>query len=189
MEYLEQHPALLSLLICCARILDVSIGTVRTILVFRGYRVLAMFAGFLEVLIWVQAAGIVVTHIDRWYFVISYAAGFSIGNYVGISLESRLAVGSELVRVISRNRDVDLAQVLRADGYRITEIDGRDDDDVPVEVLLVTERRRRVPQLLRTIERLDANAIWTISDVKRMPAPRRARRMSPLDWRGMLKRR
>ncbi|MCA9319888.1 MAG: DUF2179 domain-containing protein, partial [Planctomycetes bacterium] len=91
MDFLHEYPALLALVIFLARIGDVSIGTLRTILVFRGRSIPAAVLGFFEVLIWITAAGQVIRNLDAWYLTIAYAGGFAMGNIVGIWLESKLA--------------------------------------------------------------------------------------------------
>jgi uncharacterized protein YebE (UPF0316 family) len=124
MDFISVDPWLLSGAIFLARILDVSLGTLRTILVFRSYPVFAALLGFLEVVIWIMAAGQVFRDLDRWYLVLAFAGGFAAGNVVGIWLESKLAVGMETVRAISTNRDIQLAQQLRAAGYSVIELAG-----------------------------------------------------------------
>ena len=171
MEALELHPLLLTAAIFCARVLDVSLGTLRTIIVFRGYRAAAAAIGFVEVLIWLGAASQVLTRLDAWYLALAFAAGFAAGNVVGIWLESKLAIGSELVRAVSASREVRLAEHLRTQGYGVTELEGAGEGGAPVEVLLIVESRRRVPHMLRCIAGLDPDAICTMSDVRRPRAP------------------
>jgi len=166
MDQLIDSPVLLCFAIFGARVLDVSLGTLRTILVFRAHRALAAMLGFVEVLIWVAAAGHVLQNLDEWYLAVSYAAGFATGNVVGIWLESKLAVGVQLVRAVSPNPEIPLAQHLRDDGYSVIALSGRGGGGVPVEVLLIEERRRRLPGLLRRIEHVDPDAVCTASDVK-----------------------
>jgi uncharacterized protein YebE (UPF0316 family) len=102
-----EYQYLLVPLIFLARVSDVSLGTFRTIVVFRGNKLLASFIGFFEIIIW-----LVLTNLDQWYLALAYASGFAVGNYVGITIESRFAIGNELVRCISFNRDI-LAAKLR----------------------------------------------------------------------------
>ena len=90
MEWLHDQPALMFAAVFLARVLDVSIGTVRTITVVRGYRLLATVLGFFEVIIWVMAAGQVLTNLHHWYLVISWAGGFATGNAVGMWIEGKL---------------------------------------------------------------------------------------------------
>ena len=100
MDVLDTYPWILPLAIFLARIVDVSLGTFRTIVVFRGYRALAAIIGFFELIIWTLASAQVLGNLDKWYLVIAYAGGFGTGNYVGIWLESKLAIGSEMVRAV-----------------------------------------------------------------------------------------
>jgi uncharacterized protein YebE (UPF0316 family) len=177
MEYLQAHAWLLAPLIFFARIADVSLGTVRTILIVRGLKRTAAAIGFFEVCIWLLAAGQVLPHLDRWYLVIAYAGGFATGNVVGIWLEARLALGNELVRAISTEARAPLAKRLREAGHSVIEVPARGDDNESVEVLLVVEPRRRVPALLARILREDPEAVCTLSDVRRhVPQPDRTLR-------------
>ena len=164
-ELLIEYPYILMFLIFLARVADVSLGTFRTILIFRGRKFLAAFIGFFEIIIWLVAAAQVLTNLDQWYLALSYALGFAVGNYVGISIESRFAIGNELIRCISFNRDV-LADKLREEGFKIVSFDGDMGKDYPVELLFIVEKRRKVPSLIRLIQEFDQTAVYSVSDVK-----------------------
>lgn len=166
MEFFDHYPWLLALAIFVARVADVSLGTVRILIGFRGHRLLASVIGFFEALIWVLAARQVLVHLDAWYLAFAYAAGFAAGNGVGITLERRLAVGNELVRIISYDPTVPLAHELGARGFSVVEIKGSLRNRQPVEVIYVVARRRRVPELVRRVTALEPSAIYTIADVK-----------------------
>lgn len=168
-EFLNDYPVLMAVAIFFARITDVSIGTMRTILVVRSRRFLAAFCGFFEVLIWLIAATQVFANLDTWYLAVAYAGGFAAGNILGIWFESLLAIGSELVRAVSENLGVNLADELRKRGYSVTELPGEGDDGKPVEVLLIVEKRKKVPDLLAEIAAIDPTAFWTTSDIKSHP--------------------
>lgn len=167
LAFLHQHPVLLCGAIFCARLLDVSLGTLRTLMVFRGYRALSAFVGFFEVLLWVTAASQVITHLDQWYLAVAYAAGFAAGNYVGITIEAKLAMGRELVRIVTENPDVCLAKELRKHNYSVIELAARFDDEKDVEILLISESRKRIPDLCRLVSAIDPSAFYTTSDIKK----------------------
>lgn len=76
----------LPLLIAIARIMDVTIGTIRLIFVSRGYKYLAPLLGFAEVIIWLMAISQIMQHLDNIMCYIGYGAGFAAGNYIGIIL-------------------------------------------------------------------------------------------------------
>jgi len=144
---------------------DVSLGTFRTIVVFRGHKLLASFIGFFEISIWLIAASQVLTNLDHWYFALAYAGGFAVGNYVGISIENQFAIGNDLIRCISFNRDV-LAGKLREEGFKAVSFDGDMGKAYPVEILFIVEKRRNVPSLIKMIKALDKTAVYSVSDVK-----------------------
>jgi len=164
-ELLVEYPYLLAPLIFFARVADVSLGTFRTIVVFRGHKFLASFIGFFEIIIWLVAAAQVLTNLDQWYLALAYAGGFAVGNFVGMWIESSFAIGNELVRCISFNRDV-LAEKIRNAGFKVASFDGDMGEDNPVELLLIIDKRRKVPSLIRLIKELDQTAVYSVSDVK-----------------------
>jgi len=165
MEFLNAYPWLLAPAIFFARMLDVTLGTFRSIVVFRGYPALAAAIGFVEILVWLAAASQVLRQIDNGPLLFAYAGGFACGNYVGIWLESKVAMGKELVRIISHRGDGWLATHLKDAGHQVVslncEMDGR-----PAEVLLVTANRRRTMKMLAAIRELDPDAEYTVSDIK-----------------------
>lgn len=165
MQLFTEYPYLLVPLIFLARVADVALGTFRTIVVFRGHKIMASIIGFFEISIWLVAAGQVLTNLDQWYLALSYASGFAVGNYVGIAIESHFAIGNELIRCISFNRDV-LAGKLRDEGFKVVSFDGDMGEDYPVELLLIVEKRRKTPSLIQRIKEFDETAVYSVSDVK-----------------------
>ena len=165
-ELASDYPVLIAVAIFFARILDVSLGTVRTIVVFRGRRLLAALIGFVEIIIWVLAAGQVLQNLDAWYLIVAYAAGYGAGNYIGIWLESKIAIGREMVSAISYRADGELAKILRERGFRAIDVDADMGRGPPVDLVLTVTRRRRVPELIRTILEADPEAQYSVTDVK-----------------------
>ena len=166
MSLINDYPALLALAIFLTRVVDVSLGTIRVLVGFRGYRLLAAGIGFCEAAIWVVAVSKVIQHIDTWYLVIAYGAGFAAGNYLGLTLERRLAVGRALARIISYRPDSALAQELTRRGWPVVELHGTRRNHEPVEVMYVVAARRRMPELLALVRQFDPEALYTITDVK-----------------------
>ena len=80
-----------ALLIFCLRLADVTLGTVRTVLVMRGVRFVAALVGFFEIIIWVVAISRVMAHLDNVFIIIAYAGGYSCCILIGIFVEERLA--------------------------------------------------------------------------------------------------
>lgn len=153
------------LFIIVGRICDVTLGTMRTIAVVRGRKHLAVVLGFMEVFIWIFVVASVVQGLGQNILLgLSYAAGFAIGNYVGVSVDEWLAFGEQAMIIISRQGQV-MAGQLRKAGWRLTEILGQGRDG-PTDLLLVIVPRKRAAELQQEIERLDPECFYTVDDVR-----------------------
>jgi len=157
--------ALLPLAIFVARACDVSLGTVRVILLGRGMRLLAPLLGFIEILIWLLAIGQIMQNLSNWACYLAYGAGFALGNYLGMRIEERLAVGYAMVRIIVPGDPTRLLRFLRKAGFRVTVIDGRGGQG-PVLILFTVIRRRLLHRIERVIQRYNPRAFYTVEDVR-----------------------
>ena len=110
----------LPFMIFLARICDVTIGTLRIVMISKGQKNLAPFLGFFEVLIWLIAIGRIMQNLDNWVCYIFYAGGFATGNYIGMILEERLAVGISQIQIITGKDASNLIQALKNAGYGTT---------------------------------------------------------------------
>lgn len=93
----------LPLLIFIARVVDVSIGTLRIVFIARGERLVAPILGFLEILIWLLAIGQIFKHLNNIGCYLAYAGGFAMGNYIGMVIEHKLAIGVQVIRIIIKS--------------------------------------------------------------------------------------
>lgn len=153
------------LLIFLARVIDVSIGTLRLIFVTRGRKYLAGLLGFFESLVWILAISQVIQHLDNWIAYFAFAAGFAAGNLVGIMIEERIALGNQIIRVITRHEADTLVGVLRREGYGVTAVDAEGEAG-PVKVIFTIVRRRTLPKVIGLIKQHNPNAFYTIEDVR-----------------------
>lgn len=153
------------LLIFLARVCDVSIGTVRLILLYRGRRVLAPLLGFFEVLIWLLAVRQIMFNLTNPLFFISFAAGFAMGNYVGILLEEKLAVGLEIIRIITKNNASELINSLAVHGYGTTSIDATGSTG-RVSIIFTIVPRKHHRRVIKIINQFNPKAFYTVEDVK-----------------------
>lgn len=164
------------LLIFMMRVGDVSLGTVRVVLVTRGMRTQASVVGFAEVLIWITASGTAILNLTSPLHVLAYAGGFATGTWVGMWLEAKLPLGAATVQAYSRSHDSRVSEALRAMGLRVTEIDGEGLEG-PVDIVSTVVPRRIVPIVVDTIESHDPDAFIAVYDARihrrRFPGLRR----------------
>ncbi len=156
---------LMPLLIFVARIMDVSIGTVRLIFVARGMRVLAPLLGFFEILIWILAIGQIMENLNAWYYYVAYAGGFAAGTWVGIWIEDKLAIGVVSIRVITRNKADELEAALRENNFAVTTIMGEGSKG-PAHIIYLLVDRRLLGSVVRSIKRYNPQAFYVVEDVR-----------------------
>lgn len=154
----------LPVLIFFARIVDVSMGTVRVILTSRGYKYMAPALGFIEILIWLIAIGQIMKNLANPACYVAYAGGFAAGNFVGINIHQRLSLGNVLVQAFAREDATRLVESLRAENYRVTCIDAQGAYG-PVKIVFTIVSRRQTKNVVAHIKRYDPHAFYSIEDV------------------------
>jgi len=162
------------LLIVGLRLIDVSLGTLRIMLLTRGSRWRAGFIGFFESLTWVMAAGLVLSELDDPVRMVAFAFGFGAGTFLGASLERLLAVGNAVVHIVAPVDSPPTAFELREAGFGATVLNGEGmDGDVRMTFTVVP--RRRVKEVLAVARRANPQAFVTVEDVRAAEtAPRAA---------------
>ena len=155
---------LLPFLIFIARVIDVSMGTVRVIFVSRGLKYLAPVVGFFEVLIWLLAIGQIMKNLSNPACYIAYAGGFAIGNYVGICIAGKLSLGVVLIRVVTKKDALPLIEHLKSENYGVTSVDGYGTLG-KIKVIFTIVPRREVKKVVQFVKRFNPNAFYTIEEV------------------------
>jgi uncharacterized protein YebE (UPF0316 family) len=153
------------LLIFIARIMDVSIGTLRVISIAKGMKMLAPVLGFFEIIIWLLAFGAILRNLNNWQNFIAFACGFAVGNYVGMLIENKLALGTASLRIITGRDATELENILREKGYGLTSIDAEGKSG-PVKVLYMLVSRSELPGIIKTVNQYNPHAFYSIEDVR-----------------------
>jgi len=156
---------LMPVLIFCARICDVSIGTMRIIFVSKGNRKVAPILGFFEVLIWIIAISKIMQNLDNYINYVAYAAGFATGNFVGMIIEEKLAMGIQMIRVFTNENGMDLVKTLNNNGFGATTIEARGAKE-KVHLVYSIVHRNELEKVLDVINEFNPRAFFTIEDVK-----------------------
>lgn len=153
------------LLIFSARVTDVSLGTMRIVLVSRGQRRLAPLVGFAEILVWLVALGQVIQNLDRPLNYLAYAAGYATGTWVGLLLDEKLALGLLSVRVITRQDARELVERLREEQFGVTSVAARGLTG-RARLIFTVVRRRDLRRLQEIVRETNPKAFVSVSDVR-----------------------
>jgi uncharacterized protein YebE (UPF0316 family) len=157
-------PFLLPLVIFAAETLVVTISTVRIISVSRGRKVLASVLGTFEITIWLFAIGKVMQNLDDWTCFVAFAAGFTIGNFFGVLLEAKLAIGNLVVRVITHRNGREIVQSLKMADFGVTSIDAQGATGA-VQVILTVIPRKELDRVVALIKACDPKVFYSVDDL------------------------
>ena len=156
---------ILPLLIFISRIIDVTFGTIRIIFVSKGEKFLAPIFGFFEIMIWLFAIGQVMQNLTNFTYYFAYAAGFATGNFVGIFIEDKMAIGTLVVRIITRKDSSDLIAALKSRNYGITIIDAQGATG-NVKIIFTVIKRENIDDVVGMIKHFNPKAFYSIEEVR-----------------------
>lgn len=160
------NAAFISLLIFCARIIDVSVGTLRIILVSKGLKKAAPIIGFFESFIWILAVAQIMQNLTNMLNYVVFAGGFAVGTWVGMQLEEKLSIGKVALRIITRREANELLEKLvDMKDILLTSIDAEGKYG-HVKIIFMVVRRKQVPDLVKIINQYNPKAFYTIEDVR-----------------------
>lgn len=165
-EFLQNLPSIwLPLLVFIARVIDVTLGTLRIIFVARGQKYLAPLLGFVEVFIWIVAVSQIMrgAHTILAYF--AYAAGFAAGNYAGMWIESRLAIGKLIIRTILPGDTSVLVKALHDAGFGVTRSIAEGSVG-PVSIVFTAINRKDLSVVVEIIHHHFPKAFLTIEELR-----------------------
>lgn len=154
-----------ALFIFVARITDVSIGTIKTILLVRGQRKIASILGFFEIMIYLIVLGKVIGNIDKPMLILAYCLGYASGIIIGSKIEERLSIGRLFAQVIVKEISEELVESLRGEGFGVTIFKGEGKEGASYMLNIILERRQ-VSKLYEIVDECDCCAFITIMDVR-----------------------
>lgn len=156
---------LMPLLIFLARMCDVTLGTLRNVFISKGLRHVVPVIGFFEVLIWLISIRQIMQHLDNVMCYVSFAGGFSMGTYVGLKIEARLALGVQVIRIITNQESQELIQALQKENIGITVINGHGSKG-PVKIIFTIAKRKDIEIIRELINTHNPQAFYSIEDVR-----------------------
>jgi uncharacterized protein YebE (UPF0316 family) len=167
-------PILIYIAIFVAKLVEVALATVRNVMINRGEKLVAALIGFVEVLIWIIVVSNVLSTIQQDVIkVVVYCLAFSCGNYLGVIIEGKLALGTACIQVMvteemeKQVEDTDLRQLLRDKGFGVTTVPAYGNER-EVSLMMIYLKRKSVPEALGLIHANAPAALVTVNDVRQM---------------------
>ena len=159
---------ILCLKVFFVRIIDVSMGTCRTIVTIKGNKLLASLIGFVEVFVWfVVVKEALNTESTSLFIALSYAGGYATGTYLGSAISEKFIKGNFGVQVITSKRDDELVAFLKKNGFGVSVIDVRSEKEQNEKYMLFIERDKvKFNDLKKLIKKYDPNAFVVVNETK-----------------------
>lgn len=178
---------LLGVLVFLARIIDVSVGTLRTISIIQGRTKIAFFLALIETTVWLLVLSAVLPKVmESPLLGLFYAFGFATGNVVGILFEKRLAMGYTNFRVISTHYAKEITNSLREKGFAVTNFEGEGKDGKVTEIYVVSDRKN-LPALVKIVKEIEPDAFYIAEQAGVVSKIRRPTMIPATGWRGVQK--
>ncbi|MFX1408399.1 MAG: DUF2179 domain-containing protein [Promethearchaeota archaeon] len=156
---------ILPILIFFARLSDVTLGTLRIVFISQGRRKLAPIIGFFEILVWLLAVGQIFSNLTNIIYYLAYAAGFAIGNYVGLILENKISLGLISLHLIIKDDPGKLIKTLKDNGYGLTILTAEGiKGNVKLVVMII--KRKNQNKVLEIIRNVSPEAFISIEQVQ-----------------------
>ncbi|QSX05532.1 DUF2179 domain-containing protein [Sedimentibacter sp. zth1] len=171
MSYIQSLSGpLLYIIIFLAKIVEVTLMTLRVVYINKGEKLIGAIIAFFEVFIWIIVVSSVLNNLaEDPIKILVYCSAFAIGNYLGVIIENKLAVGlSSMQVIVPEDVGFKIATTLRNNHYGVTIIDGKGIDDVKKDILIVMLKRKRIKEAKVIINEELPNALITINDVKNL---------------------
>lgn len=151
-----------------ARVLDVTLGTLRTIYSVKGKQLLAAIIAFFEVLVWFMVAKEALnTGINSIFIPLSYSLGYATGTLLGTYVANHYVGGLECVQIITKKNNTQLIQKIRENGYGLSIVTLKKDyDDIDRELLIVGLNKKSLNKLIDIVKKEDSNAFFMINETK-----------------------
>lgn len=155
----------LPILIFLARMSDVTLATLRNILLSKSVRNIVPVLGFFEVSLWLLAISQIMKNLQNPMCFFAYAGGYSMGIFVGIRIEERLALGLQVMRIIVQKESEKLVQALVEHNFGITIMDATGSKG-PVKVILTVVKRKEISLVRNLISEFNPTAFYSIEDIR-----------------------
>ena len=170
-EFLETlpHPIFLWLLVCAAKIVEITIQSLKTCMMVKGQRLKAAALGFAECIIW----GLVISTIigtlgDNIILLLFYCTGYATGLFLGSTIEGKIALGTSNLELIASDDSTEkITKYLKSENKGYTVFEGHGSID-KMNMIFVVIPRKEVPKILKNIRKTCDNKVFvSVSEVSK----------------------
>lgn len=159
------HPAIVCLIVCVAKIIEITIQSLKTCMMVKGERLKAAGLGLLECVIWGLAISTIIGTLgDNLLLLAFYCIGYAAGLYIGATLEGKIALGTSSLQLIANDENTrKIVGYLKEKSRGYTVFDGRGSKD-KMNMIFVVLPRKETQRLAKEIRKLCQNNVFVVVD-------------------------
>ncbi len=167
MDFLSGNDLIVYIAIFFGKIIEVTLDTLRMVLINRGRRLAGAILGFFVVFIWIFIISSVITTLsDNLLKCLVYAVAYALGNFFGVTIENKLAIGLCSLQIIVRETEgYTLANILRENGFGVTIMEG-ESANYKRQILIIHLKRKRITEAVKLIKENTEDAVTMVNDIK-----------------------
>ena len=154
-------------IIFISKIIENTLSTLRLIVVAKGKKIFGAILQFIIAFVWVITTGIVVVNIkDDPLKVVFFALGSLIGSYLGSFIEERIALGEDMLTVITNdNSSNEIIEKLSSYNYPVYKLKSENKNTF---ILLVMSHKKNRSKIINIIKKIDRTSLISASSIKNM---------------------
>ncbi|MBQ9120773.1 MAG: DUF2179 domain-containing protein [Clostridia bacterium] len=158
------HPVLVCFIVCAAKIVEITIQSLKTCMMVKGQRLKAAGLGFVECTIW----GLVISTIigtlgDNLFLLLFYCVGYATGLFLGSTIENKIALGTSNLELIANDDSTErITEYLRSNNRGYTVFEGRGSVD-KMNMIFIVLPRKETPHVLKEIRRVSDNKVFVVA--------------------------
>ncbi|MBQ8351175.1 MAG: DUF2179 domain-containing protein [Clostridia bacterium] len=158
------HPAIVCLLVCAAKIVEITIQSLKTCMMVKGQRLKAAGLGLLECTIW----GLVISTIigtlgDNLLLLLFYCIGYATGLFLGSTIENKIALGTSSLELIANEESTKkITAYLKEQSRGYTVFEGHGSTD-RMNMIFIVLPRKETPRTLKEIRKLCDNKVFVVA--------------------------
>ncbi len=158
------HPAVVCLIVCAAKIIEISIQSLKTCMMVKGQRLKAAGLGFIECLIWGLAISTIISTLgDNLFLLLFYCVGYATGLFIGSTIENKIALGTSSLELIANEKNTEkITEFLKEKNKGYTVFEGRGSTDKMNMIFIVLPRKESV-KMLKNIRKLCDNKVFVVA--------------------------
>lgn len=167
-DILNNYPIIACLIVCAAKIVEISIQSLKTVMMVKGQRIVAALLGFTECMIWGLVISTLVTTLgDNLLLLVFYCSGYALGLFIGSTIEGKLAIGTSNLQLIADDEATkEITKHLKEQGRGYTVFEGHGSVD-KMNMIFIVLPRKEAQVALREIRKRCKRVFVVASEVSK----------------------